>query len=51
MPLEGHEQQYVYLKINDQIYDLDQREDQLEVSILNDNLNHTSNMELIYVNK
>lgn len=51
MPLEGHEDQYVYLKINDQIYDLEGVDDLLKVSILNKNLKNVSNMELVFVNK
>lgn len=51
MPLEGHEQQYVYLKINDQIYDWYRKDNQLEISILYDNLKDISNMELVFVNK
>lgn len=51
MPLEGHEDQYVYLKLNDQIYDLEGVDDLLKVSILNKNLKNVSNMELVFVNK
>lgn len=51
MPLEGHENQYVYLKINDQVYDLYRQDNQLFVSVLNDNLSDITSMELILVSR